>query len=222
MLIKATKAYHALRTREAHDCVNAERVARILVLAVAASLSLAACSEPTPPARQAPASEVAPASPSPEPAKSNATLIREGVGVGGVELGMTAAEVEARLGKPDHVNKAGSETVFMAFREPDNFGVYFGDADRVRMLIVSIKDGSACTDYGACLYREGDLAKLKARHGDKLLRYVDRDGSVTYRLLEAKGDRHVMTEYTPAEDRNGVVQVAILYWTGPIDKSSFD
>jgi hypothetical protein len=187
-------------------------------------LTLAACSDPAPPAAPPPQNAAAPAvpAPAPEPAKPGVTLICEGRGVGGVELGMTAAEVEARLGKPGQVNKAGSETVFMAFREPDNFGVYFGDGERVRMLIVSVKDGSVCTDYDACLYREGDLAKLKARHGDKLLRYVDRDGSVTYRLLEAKGEKQVLTEYTPAEDRNGIVQVAILYWTGPIDKSSFD
>jgi hypothetical protein len=90
------------------------------------------------------------------------------------------------------------------------------------MLIVSIKDGTWCTAYDVCLYREGDLAKLKAKHGDALLRFVDRDGSVTYRLLETKGSAQVMTEYTPAEERNGVVQVAILYWSGPIDRSSFD
>lgn len=222
MLIKATTAYHAGRAHKAHVCVNAEKVALVFVLAAAAGLTLSACSEPAPPAGQPPKSEAAPAAPAPEPAKPNVTLIREGVGVGGVELGMTAADVEARIGKPDRVNKAGNEIMFMAYREPDNFGVYFGDGARVRMLIVSVKDGSVCTEYDACLYREGDLAKLKARHGAKLLRYVDRDGSVTYRLLEAKGDRQVMTEYTPAEDRNGIVQVAMLYWTGAIDTSSFD
>ena len=31
-----------------------------------------------------------------------------------------------------------------------------------------------------------------------------------------------MTEYTPNEERKGVVQVAILYWNGKIDTSSFD
>lgn len=221
MLIKAAKAYHDGHASVAHVCVNAEG-ARLIAFAVAVGLALGACSEPKPQAQQASRSEpAAPVATAPAP-KADIKLIREGIGVGGVELGMTAADVEARLGKPDHVNKAGDEPVFMAFFEPNNFGVYFGDGGRVRMLIVSMKDGSACTDYDVCLYREGDLAKLKARHGDKLLRYVDRDGSVTYRMLEPKGDRKVMTEYTPAEDRNGIVQVAILYWNGPVDQSSFD
>jgi hypothetical protein len=44
------------------------------------------------------------------------------------------------------------------------------------------------------------------------------DGSVTYRLLSGG----VMTEYVPSEERNGVVQVSVLKWDGPIDRSGFD
>ena len=86
------------------------------------------------------------------------------------------------------------------------------------MIIAAKKDKTWCTDFDVCLYREGDLAKLKSHHGAKLLRFVDRDGSVTYRLL-AGG---VMTEYTPVEARNGVVQVTVMNWDGPVDRSGFD
>jgi hypothetical protein len=195
-----------------------------LVLAAAALLTVAACDQ-KPKQAEAPAAPAAPAVPvstAPAAAPVRPHLIREGFGVDGVELGMSVADVLRVKGKPDHQNKAGESVVFMAYHEPQNFGVYFDDAGRVRMLIVALQDKTWCTAFDVCLYREGDLAKLKTHHGAKLLRFVDRDGSITYRLLEQRGAQQIMTEYTPVEERNGVVQVAITFWTGPIDKSSFD
>lgn len=190
-----------------------------LVLALSALLALAGCDQ-KPKQAEAPASPSAPAAPvvpvPPAPLQPK-HLIREGVGVAGVELGMTPADVERALGKAEHTNKAGSEVVFMGYDTDGIFGIYFAE-NRVRMVIAAKKDKTWCTAFDVCLYREGDLAKLKAHHGAKLLRFVDRDGSVTYRLL-AGG---VMTEYTPVEERNGVVQVNVMRWDGPIDKSSFD
>jgi hypothetical protein len=184
------------------------------VLAVAVLLSASACDQKPKQEAQAPAPPAA--TPSPAPAQPK-HLIREGIGVAGVELGMTPAEVERVLGGAEQTNKAGSEVVFMGYDTDGIFGIYFTE-NRVRMIIAAKKDKTWCTAFDVCLYREGDLAKLKAQHGAKLLRYVDRDGSVTYRLL-AGG---VMTEYMPVEDRNGVVQVSVMRWDGPIDKSSFD
>lgn len=151
-------------------------------------------------------------------------LIRGGIGVAGIELGMTQAEVRAQLGEPDTVNAGvGGVPVYMSFHATENFGVYFDEASgRVRMLIVSVKGGRMCTGYDACLYREGDLAKVKKHYGKKLVRFTDRDGSVTYRRLVPMSPRNVMVEFTPAEDKNTIVQVAMLYWDGKITDSSFD
>lgn len=193
------------------------------LLVAAALLALAACDQkpkqetkaPAPPPVTAPPAPATPAAPAPAPAH----LIREGVGVAGVALGMTPAEVEGVLGKPERANKAGNNVVFMSYDKGQIFGIYIDEGtQRVRMIIAAQQDKTWCTDFDVCLYREGDLAKLKAHHGAKLLRFVDRDGSVSFRLL-ANG---VMTEYVPAEERNGVVQVSILKWDGPIDKSGFD
>ncbi len=186
----------------------------------AAFLLVAACDQKPkekatePAATTQPGAPVVPAAPAPALPRH---LIREGVGVAGVTLGMTAADVERVLGKAESTNKAGAEVVFMGYDAGGIFGIYFTE-NRVRMIIAAQKDKTWCTDFDVCLYREGDLAKLKAHHGAKLLRFVDRDGSVTYRLL-ANG---VLTEYTPVEDRNGVVQVTVMTWNGPIDKSGFD
>lgn len=149
--------------------------------------------------------------------------ILEGKGVAGVRLGMTAAEVKRKLGAPESANHDGAgNLLFMSYHASQNFGVYIGDENRVRMIIVSVEGGGFCTSYKACLYREGGLSKIKARHGSKLLRFADVDGSITYRLLTKLKGRPVLTEWTPVKDRDGVVQVAMLYWEGPIDRSSFD
>ncbi len=154
----------------------------------------------------------------------NAGLVRAGVGVAGVELGMTSEQVEKTLGLAISRNATpDGRVVFMSFHASENFGVYFDEeSGRVRMIIVAVRSGLICTEYDACLYREGDLAKVKAHYGSKLVRFVDRDGSVVYRVLTSSSPRKALTEFTPNEERDGIVQVAILYWDRPIDASSFD
>jgi hypothetical protein len=151
-------------------------------------------------------------------------LIRGGIGIAGIELGMTEAQVRAQLGKPVSVNKSPDGTLlYMSYHEDDIFGVYFDEeTGRVRTLIVAIKSGKVCTAYGACLYREGDLAKVKKHYGKKLIRFEDRDGSITYRRLVPMKPRNVLVEFTPAEEKNGVVQVMMMYWDGKITDSSLD
>lgn len=196
-----------------------------LLVALAAPVILAgalvACAPEGEEKKDGPAA-TGPSRPEAVPPATGITLIRDGLGVGGIELGMAVADIEARLGSPVRVNKAGNQVVFMSYAKTGLFDFYIGDDGRVRMIIASNQDRSFCTAYDVCTYREGDLTKLKARHGKALFRFVDRDGSVTYRLLEKKGDRQIMTEYNPVEERDGVVQVAILYWAGKIDTSSFD
>ena len=179
-------------------------------------LTLSACDQK--PTQNAPAATARPAAPSAPAVVPH--LIREGVGVAGVELGMTPSDVERVLGKAELTNKAGSDVVYMSYDAGEIFGVYF-DAGHVRMIIAAKKDKTWCTDFDVCLYREGDLAKLKAHHGAKLFRFVERDGSVTLRLLTT-GAKPILTEYTPNEEHAGVAQVTIMYWNGKIDTSSYE
>lgn len=192
---------------------------RFALVAVALAL-VAACDQKPKQDTKAPAAPPPVTAPAPAPAPAPAApahLIREGVGVAGVELNMSPADVERVMGKAERTNKAGADVVFMGYDAGEIFGVYF-DQNRVRMIIAARQDKTWCTDFDVCLYREGDLAKLKAHHGAKLLRFVDRDGSVTFRLLQ----NGVMTEYVPNEERGGVVQVTVTKWDGPIDRSGFD
>ena len=92
------------------------------------------------------------------------------------------------------------------------------------MIIAAVKDGSICTDFDVCIHCAKAISRnSKPVHGKNLFRFVDRDGSVTYRLLETKGGKFRSSPNTiPVEEKNGVVQVTIMYWTGKIDTSSFD
>ncbi|MEQ1753676.1 MAG: hypothetical protein ABL973_06050 [Micropepsaceae bacterium] len=190
-------------------------------LTLAFLMALAACSDPKPPQDpQAPPPSV---SVTPAPVAAKPHLVSESIGTGGVELGMSEADVRARLGAPVGENKAGDKVVFMSYHASQIFGVYFDEATgRVRMIILSVNDKTWCTDFDVCLYRDGDLPKLIAHHEKDLVRFVDRDGSVTYRILVNVGEKQVLTEYTPNDAHQGVVQVAILYWNGKIDTSSVD
>ena len=197
----------------------------LIGLAILVATGLSACSEqkPAPPPPKPSVTPAPPATPAaPQAPATTRHLIREGFGAGGAELGMTESEVRAKLGEPFEVNKAGAAVVYMSYHRTDNVGVYFGDDGRVRMVIAAVKDQTWCTDFDVCLYREGDLPKLTGHHGNALHRFVDRDGSITYRLLVERDGRKIMTEYTPVEEKQGVVQVAVLYWSGTIDTSSFD
>jgi hypothetical protein len=150
-------------------------------------------------------------------------LITEGDGVAGIRLGMTAGEVRAKLGEPVSENRDGDKVVFMSFHKTDIFGVYFDpDSSKVRMIILAVKDKTWCTGFDVCLYRDGDLPKLVAHHGQNLYRFTDRDGSVTLRLLSRQGDRQVLTEYLPNDEHQGVAQVTLLYWNGTITTSNLD
>lgn len=191
------------------------------ILSVLLLTAVSACSDPKTAVPPPPPPSTPPSAPAAPPTPAH--LITEGIGVAGVALGMTEAEVRAKLGTPASENRAGQAVVFMSYHATDNFGIYFDPGTgRVRMIIAAVQDKTFCTSFDVCLYRDGDLPKLVAHHGQNLLRFTDRDGSVTYRLLSGQGDRQVMTEYTPNDPHQGVVQVAILYWSGRIDTSGFD
>jgi hypothetical protein len=97
----------------------------------------------------------------------------------------------------------------------DIVDVYFDlDTQRLRQVIVAAP--GFCTKAGECLRHGGDLDRLIARYGAGMIRFVDVDGSVTYRRLITNNGRQVMTEWVPSEAHRAVVQVSTLYWSGSL------
>lgn len=144
-----------------------------------------------------------------------------GEGVGGVKLGMTAEQVVAVTGQPVQTNRDGDRVVYMSFSEKDIFGVYFdGSPARVHMLIVAAP--GHCTLRNVCLARAGEIARLKAAYGSRVVRFKERDGEILYRILNRySGKRSVLTSFSEGTD-NALSQVTILHWDGAITDSTLD
>ena len=158
--------------------------------------------------------------PSPIAAEPSSRKIVVGEGIAGINIGMTADEVIAVAGEPVSANRQpNGALIFLAYDPPGIFGVYFNAATGRVRLIVLARTGY-CTRHKVCLGAPGQVEALRQAYGDRLLRFNDQDGSLTYRLLNDYGDHKILSEFTPSKDEDTLEQVIMLDWDGDIDTSS--
>ena len=145
-----------------------------------------------------------------------------GEGIAGINIGMTADDVVALAGRPLSENRSpDGNLLFLGYDPPGIFGVYINAVTgRVRAIVLA-RDGY-CTRRKVCLGADGQVGALRQAYGDRVLRFEDKDGAVSYRLLNDYGDRKILTEFTPSVDETSLVQVMLLEWTGDIDTSGLD
>ena len=124
-------------------------------------------------------------------------------GAAGVTLGMTRAQVVAKLGKPLYENANG----YLQYSNKNLFDVYLNTATK-RVRLIGISGPNFCTSFGVCMFRKGGLAKLKARYGAALKRHVAEDGEVTYEMRGTLGGKAVFTSFSPAAGGR-IIQVFI-------------
>ena len=155
-------------------------------------------------------------------AEPQSRTIVVGEGIAGINIGMMADEVVAIAGPPvSETRLPDGKLIFLGYDPPGIFGVYINAATgRVRTIVLA-RDGY-CTRRKVCLGAAGQVEALKTTYGDRVLRFKDKDGTVTYRMLTDYGDRKVLTEFTPAVDENSIVQVMMLNWNGDITTSGLD
>ena len=120
-------------------------------------------------------------------------VIRPGHGAAGVSLGMTRADVVARLGRPSFENRLG----FMQYGSGGAmFDVYRASGRpgaRVRMLGIS-GPGFRLAD-GNRVFAPAGLRRLRHRFGARLVRFRDEDGAPGYRLRGRLRGRRVVTDF---------------------------
>jgi hypothetical protein len=120
-------------------------------------------------------------------------VIRPGHGAAGVTLGMTRADVVARLGRPSFENRLG----FMQYGQGGAmFDVYRASAwaaAGVRMLGIS-GSGFRLAD-GNRVFAPAGLRRLRHRFGARLIRFRDEDGAPGYRLPGRLRGRRVLTDF---------------------------
>ena len=114
-------------------------------------------------------------------------------GAAGVTLGMTRAQVFAKLGNPLYQNANG----YLQYSNNNLFDVYLNVATK-RVRLIGISGPKFCTSFGVCMFRKGGLAKLKAKYGTALKKHVAEDGEVTYEVRGKLGGKPVFTSFSPA------------------------
>jgi len=133
------------------------------------------------------------------------------VGAAGIKLGMTRAQVIAKLGKPVYKNANG----YMQFGDEKQnvlFDVYLDTGtspQRVRLLGISGRN-FCLTGGGPCMLRKGGVGKLKARYGKALKTVMLEDGEKAVWLKGTLASCKVFTDFGEAGRPNSAPLVMIL------------
>ena len=157
-------------------------------------------------------------------AASSSLPVRVGEGIAGVRLGMTQAQVAARLGKPYGTTlPSGHATCGLYARVPD-FGACFDTATRRVISLDGIGPKFCVVRPRFCFQRVGNVTALKRAFGRRLLGPVwNRDGDERfYEVIGRSGGRRVQTAFvvdtqsSPPYRGSAVTAVYIAYcgWQG--------
>jgi hypothetical protein len=131
-------------------------------------------------------------------------------GAAGVTLGMTRAQVVAKLGAPLFENANG----YMQYG-PDTgplFDVYrdvFSHPSRVRLI--GISGWNFCFPGGSpCLYRLGGVGELQAKYGARLKIVTLESGEKVYRLSGRYRGCSTFTDISPARFKPGARLIMVF------------
>jgi hypothetical protein len=130
-----------------------------------------------------------------------------GRGVHGVTLGMTRAQVVARLGRPISQNAIG----YMQYSKKHLFDVYVRSGSPKRTDLISAAGPGFCLSGGLCSLTKGSLNRLVARFGSRLKveLYPEDADAPDYVLRSRFRGRPVNTAFS--HGRGQIVQVYIVY-----------
>ncbi len=130
-----------------------------------------------------------------------------GRGVRGVTLGMTRAQVVARLGRPISQNAIG----YMEYSRKHLFDVYVRRGTPKRTDLISAAGPGFCLSGGICSLTEGSLKRLVGRFGARLdvELYPEDADAPDYVIRSRFQGRPVNTAFS--HGRGQIVQVYIAY-----------
>jgi hypothetical protein len=133
--------------------------------------------------------------------------IAVGRGVHGVTLGMTRAQVVARLGRPISQNAIG----YMEYSEKHLFDVYVRRGTPKRTDLISAAGPGFCLSGGICSLTKGSLKRLVGRFGERLdvELYPEDADAPDYVIRSRFHGRPVNTAFS--HGRGQIVQVYIAY-----------
>jgi hypothetical protein len=142
-------------------------------------------------------------------------VITVGRGANGVRLGMSRAQVIAKLGTPAYENASGyMQYVGDSARANAMFDVYRdGGASSTHVRMLGIAGAGFRLSDGNHVFAAGGLGRLRSRFGARLKFHQSSDGTLTYQLAGRFKGRRVQTDFDvtgPAADAR-VLDVFILF-----------
>jgi hypothetical protein len=144
----------------------------------------------------------------------NAATFNTNRGAAGVTLGMTRAQVVAKLGQPLSQSLGGAMTYATGSRI---FDVYLdqGSPRRVRMIILSGK--RYCTASGICMLTVGGVGDLLDQFGSRLKPKTNPDGLECYQITGRFRSRAVFTSFTVLDQKPASKFINVMILWGPPD-----
>jgi hypothetical protein len=137
-------------------------------------------------------------------------------GAVGVRLGMTRAQVLARLGQPLFQSQFGA----MSYANgPNILDIYLDTSitpKRVRLFVISGR--RFCTPTDICMFRRGGVGKLMNQFGAQLVPKTNGDGLKCYQVIGSFQGRAVFTSFTVFNHvpRSRFINVFISWGAGDV------
>jgi hypothetical protein len=130
-------------------------------------------------------------------AASSSWPVRVGEGVAGVQLGMTRAQVAARMGKPYAMTLPSGHATCGIYARNSEFGACFDTGTRRVVSLSAIGSKFCVVRPRFCLQRVGGLAKLKRAFGRRLVGPVGNRGGdeLFYEVVGRRGGRRVQSAF---------------------------
>jgi hypothetical protein len=137
-------------------------------------------------------------------------------GAVGVRLGMTRAQVIAKLGQPLSETQFGTMSYASGSRILDIYLDTSVTPKRVRLFVISGR--RYCTVSGICAFEKGGVGDLMNQYGSRLVPKTNPDGLACYQVVGSFQGRDVFTSFTVIAHKPGsrFINVFITWGSGDV------
>jgi hypothetical protein len=155
---------------------------------------------------------------------SSSWQVRVSEGIAGIRLGMTRAQVAARIGKPYGMSLPTGNVTCERYARIAAFGACFDKRTRRVVSLDGIGPKFCVVRPRFCFQRVGGLAKLKRAFGRRLIGPLRSGDELFYEVVVRRGGRRVQSAFvidtlsSPPYRGSAVVAVYISFcgWQGKI------